>query len=254
MTEAIGTLPDEETLKRAQAQVASYPGLRGQLKSVDMDFLRTTCFPPIDLDSRTVGDYSIRKDLKKEGDVLTVVSHRNMLMMGYRVTEVELPCTRVIHNLIRKRQGRLMADSPQEMFLQYEAYQTAKGKVLVGGLGLGMYASMIAKKDEVTEIIVVEIEQDVIDLIQLEHSKITIVHDDLWNYIKTTDEKFDFIYVDIHYSTGAMEFISTVLPMKEILEQRFSDVPNMFWGEKEMKSQYHPEDPWVKRYEKKHSK
>ena len=131
-----------------------------------------------------------------------------------------------------------MSDTPQEMFLQYEAYNNARGKVLVGGLGLGMYISMIAKKPEVTSITVIEKEKDIIKLMNFKHPKVKIVNADIWKYLKKTKDKFDYAYVDIHYSTGAMEYINTVLPMREIFNKRFSKIPVDFWGEEEMKSQY----------------
>ena len=86
-----------------------------------------------------------------------------------------------------------MSDSPQECFLQYEAYRNAKGKVLVGGLGLGVYASMIALKKEVTEVVVVEISKDVIKLCRPSHPKIRVINDDIWKYLKNPKEKFDYI-------------------------------------------------------------
>jgi 16S rRNA A1518/A1519 N6-dimethyltransferase RsmA/KsgA/DIM1 with predicted DNA glycosylase/AP lyase activity len=126
------------------------------------------------------------------------------------------------------------------MFLQYDAYKRAKGRVLTAGLGLGMFASMVARKDEVTEVVVVEIDKDIIKLCKPQNKRIKVRHGDVKEFLKTTKEKFDYIYIDIHYSTGAMEYIETVLPMKKVIEERFPGVPHDFWGEEEMKSQYIP--------------
>ena len=62
----------------------------------------------------------------------------------------------------------------------------------------------------------------------------------IWHFLKTTKEKFDYIYIDIHYSTGCMEYLHTILPMRKLLKKRFPKVQADFWGEEEMKSQYNP--------------
>jgi len=234
-------LPKIDT-EAIQKQISRYRGLNEEPKTVDKEFLMSTIENPIDFKKRKVGKYRIEIDIQLKGQPMTVVSWRNFLMMGYRPTQVIMPENRYVHKLIKDGQGLLMSDSPQEMFLQYEAYKAARGRVLIGGLGLGMFTAMAAKKSEVTEIIVIEIEEDIIDLIEFEHPKVKIICDDIWRFLRTTaDTKFDFIYIDIHYSTGCKEYINTVLPMRKILEKRFPNIPAMFWGEKEMEAQYDPD-------------
>lgn len=80
----------------------------------------------------------------------------------------------------------------------YESIKLAKGRVGIVGLGLGYTAWEMAKKDEVTEVIVYEISKDVINLYINnfgENSKIKIIQGDALNAPK---EKFDFFYVDIY--------------------------------------------------------
>lgn len=236
---------DEEQKKRLDKQLARYKGVNGKLKVLTHDDLWDMVMPVISLKEGKSGKYEIKKERKKAGEVMMVVSPRNWLMMGYKQTSVELPFDRDIHKLVRNGDQLLMSDTPQEAFLQYEAYQSAKGRVLVGGLGLGVIATWMAKKPEVKEITVVEISKDVIKLSKPKHPKIHVVQADIWDYLKTTKEQFDFIYIDIHYRTGHGEYIETVLPMREILKQRFPGVPATFWGEAEMESQHEWND-WAK--------
>ena len=111
---------------------------------------------------------------------------------------------------------------------------------MVGGLGLGLYANMIASKDEVTEVIVVELDKDIIKLCKPKHEKIKVINDDIWKFVKATKQRFDYAYIDIYYSTSCMEYIRTVLPMRKIFKKRFPNMPTDFWGEEEMKVQYNP--------------
>jgi len=226
--------------ERAQAQIQRYKGCNEPLRELGMDFLEQTIVAPIELVDGKRGSFEVSTELKRAGDVVTVVSYRNMLMMAYKPLNIELPFRRLVHKL--KKDGRLlMSDSPQEMFLQKDAYDKAHGKVLTSGLGIGMFTMMAAKKGNVDKVTVVEIEPDVIDLVPITHPKVEIINDDIWSYLRTTDETFDFIYIDIHYATGAMEYGQTVLPMKVILNKRFLDADVYFWGEEEMKSQWVPD-------------
>lgn len=225
-------LEEVDRLKERLAKITANP------KELDRDFVQSTFISPLGfLENKKVGKFAIEREIKKAGDELIVVSDRNWIMMGYKPLSLKLSFNRAIHKL--KEDGKLMmSDTPQEMFLQYDAYKNAKGNVLVGGLGLGMYPSMIAKKKEVTSITVVEKEKDIIKLRDLKHPKIKVIHDDIWKFIRKTKKKFDYAYIDIHYSTGAMEYKDTVLPMKKIFDKRFDGMPVDFWGEEEMKSQY----------------
>lgn len=232
---------NEEILRHTQSEVDRYKGLKGEQKTLGLDFMKLLEKSQIMLPQKKVGKYKIKIDVVPAGKEMTVVSKRNWLMMGYKSLKVTFDSPRLLFKLIKDGQGLLMSDSPQEMFLQYEAYKNAKGRVLVGGLGLGLYANMVARKSDVTGVVVVEIDRDVIKLCKPENEKIVVVHDDIWEFIRTTKEKFDYAYVDIHYSTGCMEYMKTILPMREIFRKRFPDMRVNFWGEEEMETQYDPD-------------
>lgn len=237
--------PEEQLKMTAQVDaVCQYPGLKGPLKSLDIDFVESTLFAVVShLKPRGVGQYSIRRDIKKRGEEMTIVSDRNWLLMGYAPLKLKLPWKRIVTCLVKDGQGLLMSDSPQEMFLQYDAFKAARGKVLVGGLGLGMYATMIANKPEVESVTVVEISKDVVRLCRPTHPKIRVVRGDFWKYIKKQPlDGFDFVYVDIYYSTGCHEYKLTVLPMKKIFSERIPNTPVMFWAEREMATQFEREE------------
>jgi len=231
------TMTDKsELLEQAKTQMENMADNMEQPKHLPSDFMKLLQQSHLELLAVNRGDYQVKNDVIYPGTPLTVVSMRNYLMMGYKPLEVTYDTPRNIYKLVKDDNQVLMSDSPQEMFLHYDAYKNAKGRVLTSGLGLGLFARMVAEKEEVSEVVVVEIEKDIIQLCNPRHDKIKIIHDDIWKFIKTTDEKFDFIYIDIHYRTGAMEYIHTVLPMQKIFEEKFPNIPVMFWGEEEMKS------------------
>lgn len=225
-------------------QLARYKGIQGVSKELDENFMKHLETAWISLQENKSGEYEVEAEVIPIGKALTVVSQRNWLTMGYKPLKVGYDRPRLLYKLKRKG-GLLMSNSPQEAFLQYEAYLNAKGKVLVGGLGLGIFAAMAASKEEVTEVIVVEISKDVIKLCRPRNKKIIVINADIKDFLKKCDEKFDYAYIDIHYGTGCQEYIKTVLPLKKLFKEKHPDTPIDFWAEEEMESQYDPE--WEKR-------
>lgn len=91
-----------------------------------------------------------------------------------------------------------MRISPIEIESSYMFIKYAKGRVGIVGLGLGYVAQELAKKPEIDEIIVYEIEKDIIDLYYLnfkENEKIKIINKDAF---EAEGEEFDYFYVDIY--------------------------------------------------------
>lgn len=71
------------------------------------------------------------------------------------------------------------------------------GRVLLCGLGLGMLTEMVAVKDDITSVEIVEIAQEVIDMVWPHlnaNGKCTVVCADIWNY---EVGEFDSVYCDI---------------------------------------------------------
>ena len=245
--EKIKELPSFQTTPGMNRYIEKITANMEQKKELSHDFLSTLIVSPLsvlsDIKEGTSGNFKLVKERIEAGTQVTVVSWRNMLLMGYRPTKIELPYRRIVHKLYNEGQ-LLMSDSPQEMFLQKDMMDKANGRVLTSGLGLSLFTHMAMNKDEVTEIVVVEKEPDIIDLINIDHPKVTVLCEDIWGFLRTTkDVNFDYIYIDIHYRTGAMEYINTVLPMRKIIEKRFPGVSADFWGEDEMKTQYDENHP-----------
>lgn len=244
-----------EALLNAAENLQRYKGFTQQLP-VRQEFLERTLIAPVYMEPETVGPYSIEVEWKGEGETLDVVTQRMSLMMGYRATKVLLPFNRRIHKLMRTDEKGvkhlLMSDSPAEMFYQYEPENAAHGRVLMSGLGLGMYANMISHRKDIKEIVVVEIDPDVIKLtgkyLRNKGKKVKVVNADLWKYLRAgRGGHFDFIYIDIYYATSAHEYLTTVAPLRKLLKENYKGVPAMFWAEEEMKSQINPKGRWERK-------
>ena len=80
------------------------------------------------------------------------------------------------------------------------AIDNCVGKVLIGGLGLGVVVEALNEKDSITGMVVVEKSPEVIKLVwkYLKTDKARIIQADVFDYIETTDERFDYVYFDVH--------------------------------------------------------
>ena len=140
----------------------------------------------------------------------------------------------------------LMSDTHAERYTNREIVEKAYGDVLIAGLGLGMILCPILKKEEVTNVTVVEISEEVITLVEphiRDHlgeagSKLSIVKADIFDYTPT--RKYDVIYFDILGDYSGDEYPDTKKLHKRYLKyirkgsHRFMDT----WMRWDIKDRY----------------
>ena len=116
----------------------------------------------------------------------------------------ELPRQRSIYMLTkRSRQENeiWMSTADLELSTMSEQIEAAHGHVLVGGLGMGVYAHLVCRKPEVVSVTVIEPEPEVIDIIKpvIDNPKLRVVQSAFEEYCSTADARrpFDYCFVDI---------------------------------------------------------
>ncbi len=98
-----------------------------------------------------------------------------------------------------------MTVEPYEINTFSSFAESAKGRILLGGCGLGYIAYMLSLKDEVSEITIVEKDKDVIELFKSSilpqfknKDKIKVIEGDIIEYLKIADlTKYDEINLDV---------------------------------------------------------
>ena len=98
------------------------------------------------------------------------------------------------------RNGTLvMTDTPAEMRDHGWAVRMAKGSCLISGLGIGMVLKNILLKPEVTDVTVVEISQDLIDLVApcYPDERVTFVCADIVTWKPPKGKRYDMVWHDI---------------------------------------------------------
>jgi len=93
----------------------------------------------------------------------------------------------------------VMSDTPAEMRDHYEAVRNARGSCLVNGLGIGMVLKAILKKPEVTDVTVVELSQEVLDMVapHYQDPRVTFVHADAMEFKPPAGKRFQMVWHDI---------------------------------------------------------
>ena len=137
------------------------------------------------INEKQIGDYGIKKNKYYKDKIV-----------GYLYEKSESLDIEVLE--LTKDNKTVMKLDPKEIQGTFESIKMSKGKVGVVGLGLGYVVQEMAKKDEVTEIIVYEISEEIIGLYNFnfgENPKIKIISGDAYNAEADT---FDFFFVDTY--------------------------------------------------------
>lgn len=159
--------------------------------------------------------------------------------IGYFNEEFRFPS--VLENCVE-----WMTITPNEIETMREDIATARGKVLMFGLGLGYFAYMASLKKEVEEITIVELNQNVIDLFkkhilpQFEFKdKIKIINSEATTFAKNNYKRntFNFVYVDIWHDVGDGIEIYNQMKNLECLNPKME---YRYWIEKSIKCYLKP--------------
>lgn len=134
-----------------------------------------------------------------------------------------------------------MLVTPNEVETMREGIKKARGKVATYGLGLGYFPYMTSIMEEVTDVTVVERDENVIDIFkrfilpQFPHpEKVNVVCADAFEYAEKVapQENFDYIYIDIwHDPSDGVEMYKRF----KKLEKLCPDTSFEYWIEKTMK-------------------
>jgi hypothetical protein len=134
--------------------------------------------------------------------------------------------------------GTWMTTTLQETAQMADAARQLRGRVLVGGLGLGVIPWLLAHSMRVKNVTVIEIEKDLIELIRpyVPPFGVKVVHADLFEYVKTMGPgQFDTAFYDIWQGTGEWTWQTQVVPLRRASAGKVKKI--LCWQETEMISQ-----------------
>jgi len=202
----------------------------------------------VNIPEQKVGEWEIKHSFAKAREPLALVNGRTAIMGGHRGEALRFDHPTRWHELKQgSGPGRWMSDLPIEQAqIDREVKPIRSGSVLVGGLGIGYVASILARRPGIKLVTVVERSPEVVQLVS-EHvckgeavrSKLHFVEADLFPYLASLSAgSFDHAYYDIWTNDGEATFFSTVMPLLRLSAARIRKEP-INWNESVMRGQLH---------------
>ena len=173
-----------------------------------------------------------------------IIGRRQALLRGVRPVMLHLlngPL--VIHELVDEDHGLWMTDLPEELHQIACMLRELRpsGRVLVGGLGLGVVARRLSRMARVREVVVVERDADVIRLIAPGlPRKVRVIEGEIRHFLEATSNRFDFCLLDTCQGTGESTWWEEVAPLKRIIRRRCLAPAIRCWAEDIMAGQVLP--------------
>ena len=203
---------------------------------------------PISIPEATVGTFAIKHHVFKKHVPITVLNPREAFLTGRRGAAVTLDHDLVSYTLVEidkykgKPHERLwMSDEPQELRQMAEAIEDykARGRVLVGGLGLGIIATWLAQQKAVLSVDVVERSPEVIALVKPHQSGYGVIEADIYEYCASLwgEWPYDSAFLDTWQGTNEMTWWERVMPLRRIIANRFGKQSVYCWAEDQMLGQ-----------------
>ncbi len=128
-----------------------------------------------------------------------------------------------------------MSDTPMELYTAQDlAMRSTGGRILIGGLGLGLITHLLANRRDVTEIVVVEIEPDVIKLVKdylppmVKVIEGNFLH--VMGELSQKNEHFDTIIADIWKTGFEDNDVELFMDCQMCMDDCFPDSMHLFWA------------------------
>jgi hypothetical protein len=199
---------------------------------------------PIDLPERRVGGFEIKHHYESD---LAIVDFREAVMTGKSMTRHHFDPPRKITGLYdREQQGLWIADIPQEIRQHEEAIAEIypRGRILVGGLGLGIAVTLLARLGGVEQVDAVEISPEVAELCDPHHPKVKVIVADFYEWLdKLETWPYHGAFIDIWAGTNEGTWWEDVMPIRRAIGRKFGAWINYsvkYWAEDIMLGQVGP--------------
>ena len=205
--------------------------------------LRRKRWDLLDIPEGTRGKFAIQHTIQPAGHVESLANGRTAILGGDQLGTVTFANPTRWHALVEDV-GIWMTDRPIEQVQCDRALRGVRGMVLVGGLGLGYAATVLALRRSVTRVVVVEKAPQVVVLVsphlarreKAARAKLEFVTADLFKYLlKTPMGQFDYGFYDIWASDGEGTFHETVVPLRRLSAGKVGRV--VCWNEHIMRGQ-----------------
>jgi hypothetical protein len=203
--------------------------------------VRKKWFGNLNLPEGSSGKFRIKHEKFRAGYEFQTASARTMIFAGHKAKMVAVPPGGATINKLLENGNIWMSDVPIEQAQIDPCLKKMYGNVLVGGLGLGYAAQMLASRDNISHVTIVEKSQDVINLVadHLEGKmKMTVYCADLHEWlVDFSSAQFDAAFYDIWASDGCTTLLKTVTPLRKMSSCVVPSGRVFCWNEDVMRGQ-----------------
>ena len=148
--------------------------------------------PNVSLMPGTKGSWTIKQMVKEESFMDTI----ELMKTGRYVPPGK-------YTMLYRDRTLVMSDTPDEKRDHMDFVRKAQGNILIAGLGLGMVLQACLLKPEVTQVTVIEISQDLIDLVKPHYDrmfpcgKFAVICADIFDWKPPKNERYNCAWFDI---------------------------------------------------------
>lgn len=147
---------------------------------------------------------------------------------GYWRSFLDIPGNFALQRREASKWRTWMSLTPMELESHQPHIAAATGRVVVTGLGMGMYLYNILAKEDVTEVWVIERDRQVIEMFEAVTGwkswdgahKLRIVEGDALNPPKVWGGEIDFLYADIWPSMGDSRALNDTTQMQNLIQAK----------------------------------
>lgn len=143
------------------------------------------------------------------------VTKLRMMFSGEEMVPPGRYCKLMVNNY------NMMSDTPSEQHTNRDFVRSAKGEVLVAGLGIGLVLVPLLKREDIISVTVIEKHREVIDLVgpHLKHEKLILIRGDIFTWKPRPGTLWDTIYFDI-WSDCNVENLEEITKLKRRFGRR----------------------------------
>lgn len=199
----------------------------------------------LDIPEGESGDWSIIHKKYEANHTFSTATFRTAIIGGQRSRSIEYNSPTTFHQLCEGG-GVWMSDWPIEQAqCDVNLKRITGGRVLVGGLGLGLCATILARRPSIEQVTVVEKSVDVVKLVaqhlRVPRGKLQVVVGDLFEYLRRpATTEYDYAFHDVWQSDSLGTLLTTVLPLRAASVSNGwvkSDARVICWNEDVMRGQ-----------------
>ncbi len=139
------------------------------------------------------GTYSITKRTLEKGSLLRTYTPAGYFYIDCLASAIPIVRLTNLSNVV-------MTDTPMEQEGLKIPISLARGKVLIVGLGIGLYPTMLLQRNKrIDSIVIVEQSKSIVKLVypHIKSRKISLHVGDAEAYLAECKDKYDFIFIDI---------------------------------------------------------